>query len=208
MSCAVCAGTEVCQPATRAPVSRLGAEGFGSSRSGVTLQTLAVCRSCGHAWQFPLPSQAERDAIYAQLEDTTYLSEGDNRRRSAHRALDLMEGYTGGSRGDMLNTGCLAGIFLEHAKARGWAVYGIEPSKTLATAARLATNAAIETSSFETTSQDGRSYAAICLWDVREHVADPAAFVRAASACLAPGGIWALNLPRRDSWVAPILGQR
>ena len=52
------------------------------------------------------------------------------------------------------------------------------------------------------------SFDVVTMWDVLEHVADPPAFLRRASALLREGGYLFVNVPDLESWAARLFGRR
>lgn len=208
MSCIACGSARLTLPRGTPAGRRESAERFGSSRVDAPRPELARCRACGLAFRYPMPDAAQVREIYEALDDELYLEEEGNRRRAARRALALVERYANPDSGPLLDVGCSSGLFLEEAERRGWSVRGVEPSQSLSERARRRLGDRVETASFEGYGGAGAPFAAITLWDVLEHVTDPRAFLSKASSLLAPGGVIVVNVPRRDSPMARLLGRR
>jgi 2-polyprenyl-3-methyl-5-hydroxy-6-metoxy-1,4-benzoquinol methylase len=97
-------------------------------------------------------------------------------------------------------------MFLEAAKARGFAVAGLEFSPVAAGVAseRLGTTVLVG----EVVDLPPADHDVVAFWDTIEHVPDPQAFLVAAAALIRPGGIVALSCPRFDSLPARLLRTR
>jgi SAM-dependent methyltransferase len=92
-------------------------------------------------------------------------------------------------------------VFLAEARRAGWDVQGIEVSEYAAERAR-ARGVAVTTALAESVAAPAGTYDCVCLWDVLEHVRDPAAVVCQAGAALRPGGVLALSTGDLTSWCA------
>jgi SAM-dependent methyltransferase len=181
---------------------------FGSSRLAVQSIGVLSCRACGGGWQDPPPAPESVAAAYREMRDELYLAQERARRRSLGRAVALLARRAGGRRGRLLDVGCSAGLFGELARAAGWEVLGVEPSRWLADRARERLGDAVLCARLEEVALPAESFDAVCLWDVLEHVSDPQAFLARAAAALRPGGLLALNVPNLQSWIARALGRR
>ncbi len=182
-------------------------DGFGSSRHGVGLGRVVQCLSCGLAWQVPMPSAETLARIYGEMQDDVYLDEMTGRQHAAKRNLRVLHRYRKPP-GRLLDVGCSAGIFLENAQQAGWQVLGIEPSKSLSRSARERVGQEILNTTFEEADLEPESFETVILWDVLEHVLDPAAMIQRAASLLPPGGVLAINTPNIESWIAKLTGSR
>lgn len=210
-TCPICGSGDVRRPfASVAGVgpATVSSAIVGSSRSAVHPIRLRACRACGAAWQDPPPGPDLVTAAYREMRDERYLEEEATRRRSLRRALGLVERRAGPRRGRLLDVGCSAGLFAEIARASGWDVLGVEPSRWLAARAQERLGGGVLCARFEEVDLEPASFDAVCLWDVLEHVPDPQAFLAKAAAALRPGGLLALNVPNIRSWIARALGRR
>jgi len=101
-----------------------------------------------------------------------------------------------------LDVGCGAGLLTEPLARLGARVSGIDASPELIAVARehaAAMGLAIDYHAGDVQELDGRFDLLTCL-EVIEHVADPAAFVQALAARLAPGGLLILSTPNATGW--------
>jgi 2-polyprenyl-6-hydroxyphenyl methylase/3-demethylubiquinone-9 3-methyltransferase len=101
-----------------------------------------------------------------------------------------------------LDVGCGAGLIAEPLARLGAAVTGIDASLPVIDVARAhaaAQGLAIDYRVGEVTELKG-SFDLITAMEVVEHVADPAAFLKALSRLLAPGGLLVLSTPNATGW--------
>ncbi len=163
------------------------------------------CGSCGFRHVVPLPTPAEQEAEYAEnyysgekpdylkhaAEDAEWLMLMHRDRLETIR--DALPAETPAP--ILIDIGSGPGFFLDEARALGFAVRGIEPSRQAAEFARSRghdiTNAMF----------DGRLAAslspadAVTMTNVLEHVADPVELLSNAIACLKPGGVLMVAVP-------------
>jgi len=113
---------------------------------------------------------------------------------------------TRGSPGRLLDLGCAAGYFLDEARRAGWQVRGVELSPYAAQRARErgldVTQAPLEQFPLPTASFD-----CVTLWDVLEHVRDPAGVLAGAARAVRPGGVLALSTGDVTSLCARLSGR-
>jgi len=161
------------------------------------------CRSCGfkHAVPLPQPSALEkayRESYYAEEKPTFLVHAGEDRawaELAQTDRLEIFERCLGPTRRRLLDIGCGPGFFLQVAKARGWQVLGIEPSRqAVEHARRLGVEVAEGFFNAETAPGLGR-FDAVHLNNVLEHVPDPVVLLVAARELLAPGGLVCVNVP-------------
>jgi len=115
---------------------------------------------------------------------------------SDERARRPLEGKTA------LDVGCGAGLLAEPLARLGARVTAIDAAAELIDAAKVhaaAQGLDIEYRCAPVEALDGAFDLVTCL-EVIEHVADPAAFVSALAARLAPGGLMILSTPNRTAW--------
>jgi SAM-dependent methyltransferase len=147
-------------------------------------------------------------AIYAGLQDSQRVEDGEDRARAARLYVQRLGRYAGARRGALLDVGCSTGAFLTAAVQDGWEVTGIEPSAWLAAQARARSGAEVHECSFEDWPLPARPFDAITMWDVLEHVEDPRAVLAKAGRALRSGGILGLNVPNIASLPARCMGRR
>jgi SAM-dependent methyltransferase len=183
---------------------------FGSSRKKITHGRILRCGACGFGFRQVRSNPAEMAELYRRMDVGVYESETAGRRATASRHLNLLNRFTAGSPGRVLDAGCASGHFLHEARRAGWAVAGVEPSEILFAKARetLGDDAELHCSILEQANFTPSSFDAVTLWDVLEHVPEPAGFMKLCGSLLKPGGKLFVNVPDLDSIEARLLGER
>ena len=102
----------------------------------------------------------------------------------------------------VLDVGCAAGGTLAVLRKRGALVTGIELSEAASMVAREQFGLEVLHARLEDVPLAAAGYDVIMLFDVLEHLADPAAALKKLIAALAPGGRLALTVPNFDRFAA------
>lgn len=151
---------------------------------------IVKCDSCGLLYENPREPEGQIELQYEQVEDPVYEREQEGRFRTFGRTLADLEKYK--SSGRLLDVGCYLGLFLDVARQHGWETFGIEPSiwaaRRAADKEHEVINAPLRKANFA-----AESFDAVTLWDVIEHLHDPAGDVREIFRLLKPGGVFALS---------------
>jgi SAM-dependent methyltransferase len=108
--------------------------------------------------------------------------------------------------GSVLEVGCGGGELLAQFAARGWQIYGLDPSPT-ATAAAERRGASVHTGTLEDQPWPG-GFDLIVFQHSLEHIPDPVAAIRAAGELLAPRGQLIIDVPNWTSWQRRLFGNR
>ena len=193
--------------ATRGNESRPEVDAFRCTCSGYGHhQQIVQCRHCGHVYSNPRWEADELLDAYEAVEDETYVHERPGRERTFAHHLLALEKYSGPGGGrPLLDVGAYIGIFVEVARARGWEAMGIEPSQW-ATSVAQDKDLPVFKGTLDSELLVGRRFDVITMWDVIEHLDDPAAEVAKARELLSQGGIMAIHTMDVDSLVARIMG--
>lgn len=165
------------------------------------------CRSCRSVYLDPMPSPGEVTSFYqnpAYFEGgvaTGYRSYADMHKALAphfRRRLQILA-RTLPRRGALLDFGCADGFFLELARAEGWEVAGVELSRQMAAEAsrKLGVPVASSLADFS-----DRTFDAITLWEVVEHLPEPISELQRLRERLQPGGSLMLSTPNAGHWQA------
>lgn len=109
-------------------------------------------------------------------------------------------------KGKLLDVGAASGFFLKIAKKQGWDAIGVEISEFAASKAR-GKGLQVATGTIEDLLNYNKRFGIITMWDVIEHMPDPAEALVAANKLLSDGGIIAINTPDSGSLAAKIMGK-
>jgi 2-polyprenyl-3-methyl-5-hydroxy-6-metoxy-1,4-benzoquinol methylase len=177
---------------------------------------LVRCERCRLVYVHPRPGLAEIAAVYDERyfrsEDSgtvgyaDYLGDEANIRRTFARRLERLERWV--RPGRVLDVGCAAGFFLDEARRRGWTPQGLDVSAFAVQYARTRFGCDVRHAGLLEASLPAAAYDLVTMWDVIEHVPDPAACVRRAAELLRPGGLLALATPDLGSLPARLTGAR
>ncbi len=196
-------------PSTMNSVEELDVDVFRCTSPGYGSHAQIVqCKRCGLVYANPRWTTEELEAAYTAVEDETYVSEREGRELTFRKHLSALEKYTGEGNGrPLLDVGAYIGVFVEVAAAAGWDAYGIEPS-SWAVAQAKKRGLRIFQGTQDAQELNGQQFEVVTLWDVIEHVADPAAELRKSYNLLKPGGWLALHTMNIESMTARLLGRR
>lgn len=100
-----------------------------------------------------------------------------------------------GTSGTLLDVGCADGQFLDVARSHGWQTTGIEPSLAAAEYARTERELNVHHGYLGEDVLPVASFTLITMWDVIEHMRDPATSVRRSFQLLQPGGRLFIRTP-------------
>ncbi|MDE3089834.1 MAG: class I SAM-dependent methyltransferase [Chloroflexota bacterium] len=167
------------------------------------------CRVCGLVYANPRFESTVVNESYSVVADPTYVEEREGRVLTFSRNLQPFETLVkpNSATRRLLDVGCHIGVMVELAQERGWEAWGVEPSTWASEQARARglhvitgtlTQAGIQESYFDV----------VTMWDVIEHLTDPAAELRNVHRVLKPGGIFAIHTIDIESWFARLMGKR
>lgn len=153
-------------------------------------------------------TEGYEDAAILPYLSANYHAQGEDRglvyAKSRLEALSAAIGHTG----RLLEVGAGTGLFADAALKHGFDVQAIEPGARYTNAVGLIGERALPLRWEEKFEQDDYPYDAIVAWEVIEHLANPAAFVRAALANLKPTGVLMISTPNARSWSILLLGEK
>ena len=160
---------------------------------------LMRCENCGLLFVDPQPSWEELSAHYPK-EYHAYLRKESKMTAFLrgfglrNRVISILKRTTA-QKGRILDVGCATGDFLHtFKKMTDWNVEGLEIVPEAAAAARAKGLNIIE-AELETAALETDNYDVITLWDVLEHVQDPAMVLQICNDLLKPEGILVLKCP-------------
>ncbi len=167
---------------------------------------IVECRSCGLVYMNPRPHHQTVTENYGEVEDTRYLEEEQGRVETFADSLRHVMRFC--AEGRLLDVGCHVGTFLGLAQDAGFDVAGVEPSRWASRVARERLGAPVHCGPVEDAPLPEGGYDAVTLWDVIEHLPDPASTVRAIYAALRPGGVFAVSTMDVEALFPRIAGRR
>lgn len=176
----------------------------GYGRHGQIVQ----CNHCHYMYVNPCWEEHELIQLYGEVEDETYVTERIGRRLTFEKHLTHLEQFTGPANGrSLLDVGAYIGVFVEVAQEHGWQATGVEPSKWAVEVAAQH-NLQLILGTQDAPELHGRQFDLVTMWDVIEHVPNPAAELAKAYQLLKPGGYIAVHTMDVDSWLSKIMGAR
>lgn len=167
------------------------------------------CRNCGLVYANPRWNSLMVRENYNVVEDPTYLEERDGRVLTFSRNLkpleELVSNHSRTRR--LLDVGCHIGVMVELAQKSGWDACGVEPSTWAAEQAR-AHGLNVITGTLAEAALAENYFDVVTMWDVIEHLTDPAAEIDRVHRVLRPGGIFAVHTIDIESPFARLMGKR
>ena len=196
-------------PSTLAATDDLEVSAFACTSSGYGAHTQIVeCFDCGYVYANPTWDENDLIEAYETVEDDTYVNERVGRELTFSKHLAKLEKFTGAANGRaMLDVGAYIGVFVEVANRSGWQASGVEPSKWAVEVAQSRGLDVVE-GTLDSPHLHGKSFDAITLWDVIEHVDDPSAELKKSFDLLKPGGLIAVHTMDIDSLMAKVMRGR
>lgn len=149
------------------------------------------CLACGLAWQFP-PGRSARDSVahfkarYEEGGDSVSSYFAPARKAQIADMQVQFLGSLGAPTGRLLEVGAGAGFFAAAAAGAGWQVTAVDPALSVSPELNLAGTRLLRGSPDEL--EPSERFDVIALWDVIEHLTDPAAVLADLRPRLSPGG--------------------
>ncbi len=186
------------------------------SRSVVRAGRVALCGDCGSWYRVPRPTSEDLRGIYEkQYYDSWGLDENGSIARVTKRAtfvpvlrrLGKVLGTKHAPGMRILDVGAATGLLLELAAEMAWQPYAVEVNPYAAEQLRRRFGAD-RTFHGELTACpfDRKSFHAIAMTDLIEHVLDVKGTLRTARGLLRPGGALCMTTPRVDSTSRRLMG--
>jgi 2-polyprenyl-3-methyl-5-hydroxy-6-metoxy-1,4-benzoquinol methylase len=166
---------------------------------------IVKCTRCGLVYQSPVPSAEEILDAYDGVVDTRYVEESSGRMETFALDLAALERHESG--GKLLDVGCHLGFFLDVAKANGWDVKGVEPSRWSVEQAR-ARGLDVRHGTLDSVYFEDGQFDVVTMWDVIEHLSDPLAELKRTHRILKPDGLLAVSTMNVDALFPRLAGRR
>lgn len=165
------------------------------------------CNSCGLVRSDPVADATVLGELYRQS-TLDYGAEVGNLRRTYGRYLDRLADL-GALKGSLLEVGCGNGFFLAEALLRGYAdVRGVEPSLDAVERAEPTLRERIVCDSMRPGLFQAETFDVVCLFQVIDHLPDPAGVLRETCRVLKPGGLVLILSHNVAAVSAKMLGER
>ena len=176
-----------------------------SERTGLPLE-IVRCRSCQLVFLSKQPEGFEA-ALYAYYKERMTWSRDElYSELTTQRYMDLIRGFEKRVSGrKAIDVGCGQGQFVEAMQRSGWNILGIDMSEpAIDVCCRFGLPARV-LDVFSSELEPG-SFDLVTMFEVIEHVSQPARFIRRAYELLRPGGVFYLTTPNFDCLDRRILG--
>ncbi len=173
------------------------------------------CSDCNVVFQYPFPKEEDFNEIYSEdyyahtEEDNTpiltkllsSLLQGKKRifsplKHSIYPYFDIIKNAE-----KVLDIGCGKGLFLDVLKAQGKKTYGLEPDTNAVKILKQKGHHAIQ-GNISASTYDDNYFDLITMFQVFEHIEDPASLLKEVYRILKPGGSFILETPNSDSNLA------
>lgn len=166
--------------------------------------TIKFCNSCGLGITDPRPKTEQLSRYYESPDYISHAAKATtllDRIYTAARSIALKRKWKLLNRftkpKSVLDYGCGTGSFLQYVKSKGVVVCGVEPSDK---ARNVALNALGDISVYPTLDRVNKTFDAITLWHVLEHIPEPAPILRKLKQILDPNGCIFIAVPNITSW--------
>ena len=184
---------------------------FRDKGGDMLLDQVVKCTCCGLVYISP---RLKDDIVTREYQEASiqgykeqFVSQNTGREIAFRRSMKHI-GKLCAPPGTLLDVGAANGAFMAVAREHGWNVRGCEPNEWFCRWGNEHYGLSIDQGIlFDQNYTDG-SFDLITLWDVIEHVPDPAQLLKKCFALLKPGGILLCTYPDIESWIARLMGRR
>jgi 2-polyprenyl-3-methyl-5-hydroxy-6-metoxy-1,4-benzoquinol methylase len=183
---------------------------FAYTQGETSSRGLFRCGDCRLLTTSPLPTEDELAAWYQKYDvlgqtDDYFAWVGTANPHDTPEGRELVERmalvrqHLSGESPRILEVGSGHGFFLSLAKEAGMRPIGVELNATAAQASRERFGVEVRAGTLEATELPKGSFDAVVLWDLIEHVRDPAALLTRVRQLLTPSGLLFIETPNADS---------
>lgn len=183
-------------------------------RDDVTTE-MVKCTCCGLVYQSPRPTSVELEKHYGSVYEPYQVSRNFRNSSFIQRML-INSGLNSKAKmatqtkdtGKLLDIGCSDGMFLNYLhKKTNWIGEGVEINPQVAKQAQDEFGLRIFVGQLEEARFDNLSFDVVTMWDVLEHLPDPAGTLREINRILKNGGKLAIRLPNIESRDSSLFGK-
>jgi len=181
-----------------------------SSHSGL-LDQVVRCTECDLVYLNPRPARRIIISSYQDAVDPVFVQQNPARIETFGRALRKLSkkyGISPRQHPRILDIGCAGGAFLKAATNAGYTPVGVEPSRWMVKYAQRELKVDARPGTLSEHSFPPASFDLISLWDVLEHLPEPAATLAEINRLLRPGGYLIVNYPDIGSIASRVMGWR
>ena len=182
---------------------------YSASSDHALLDSLVECKVCGLVHLNPRIRQDVILESYSSAVDPQFIKQNELRISTFKRSLGYLaqrHGLKPDLKTRVLDVGCAGGAFPKAAADAGFSVVGVEPSKWLSEQGRINYGLDIRTGLLGEQNLTAGSFDLITLWDVIEHLTDPAEVIAEIHGLLKPEGLLVVNYPDYGSLARRFLG--
>jgi SAM-dependent methyltransferase len=181
---------------------------YRASSDHQLLDQVVKCHSCGMIYLDPRLEASLIQSGYEEMVDPVFVEQNQHRIATFSSGVQSILAKTGFNPAGkkLLDVGCAGGAFLVAARAAGFEVSGVEPSRWLGDFARREYGCDVKQGILADGMFPEHSFDVISLWDVLEHVPDPHAVLRTIRSLIKPNGYLWVNYPDAGSFMAKVLG--
>jgi len=166
---------------------------------GAPVTTVFRCRGCRLVYCDPQPRGHSVEEVYGGVDDYFTIEIDEQRLDWYRRVAERLAGYREGRKGRLLDVGCGRGELVHAARQAGWDAHGIDPDGHFVEFARRRFGlTTVRAADLDDADLPRRSFDAVTLNGVLEHIPNPVETVRKAAALLAPGGVLFFEVPHGD----------
>lgn len=174
--------------------------------------TVAQCQQCGLVYLNPRPTKSEIGVYYPDDYEPYVFFERIRHNRLAR--LDYNYGLGKRRRaiekfvpdGRLLDVGCGNGSFLYYMQEQSWQVHGVEIGQAGADYARQELGLDVFLGELHGTAFPAYHFDLVTMWNVFEHLYDPAATLVEVKRILKPEGLLVITVPNLASWDTRVFG--